>query len=410
MDERVTLALLLIASLVMGFVGGAIGSLLFAIPGPIGPQGLSGQDGEDGVDGIQGPAGPTGPQGEQGTTGPQGEQGLQGPQGETGATGATGPAGSTGPAGPTGAAGATGATGPQGEQGPYAPDYDSGWVDISDKNGEYFTLMHNLGSTDVIVEITGKTAVDGGAHQRHFGLTGYVSGFARTYGGAGSDSGRSVVKTGDGGYAIAGTTTSYGAGSTDAWLVKTDAAGNELWTQTYGGTEDDAGYSVVGTSDGGYAIAGRTSSFGVFGIDAWLVKTDSAGNELWTQAYDAGSTFDTGYSVVQTSDGGYAIGGTVALFQVAWLFKTDSAGKMQWNRTYSGYSTLYSGRSLVQTNDGGFALVGSADATDADVFLWKIDVESGLAWTDSTADSITLYRGVTDPYWNYVRVRIWTTD
>jgi hypothetical protein len=87
LDERVTLALLLIASLVMGFVGGAIGSLLFAIPGPIGPQGLPGQDGEDGVDGIQGPAGPTGPQGEQGTTGPQGEQGPQGLEGNPGTDG-----------------------------------------------------------------------------------------------------------------------------------------------------------------------------------------------------------------------------------------------------------------------------------------------------------------------------------
>jgi hypothetical protein len=87
MDEKVTLALLLIASIVLGFVGGAIGSFLFAIPGPTGAQGPPGQDGEDGVDGLQGPAGPTGPQGEQGTTGPQGEQGPQGLQGVPGTDG-----------------------------------------------------------------------------------------------------------------------------------------------------------------------------------------------------------------------------------------------------------------------------------------------------------------------------------
>ena len=87
MDERATLALLLIASIVLGFIGGAIGSFLFVIPGPTGLQGPPGQDGEDGADGLQGPTGLTGPQGEQGTTGPQGEQGLQGEQGVSGTVG-----------------------------------------------------------------------------------------------------------------------------------------------------------------------------------------------------------------------------------------------------------------------------------------------------------------------------------
>jgi hypothetical protein len=84
LDEKVTLALLLIASLVLGLVGGAIASLLFATPGPPGEQGPAGQDG---LDGPQGPAGSAGPQGEQGTTGPQGEQGPQGLQGIPGTDG-----------------------------------------------------------------------------------------------------------------------------------------------------------------------------------------------------------------------------------------------------------------------------------------------------------------------------------
>lgn len=78
----------------------------------------------------------------------------------------------------------------------------------------------------------------------------------------------------DGGYALAGRTDSFGVGSTDCWLVKTDSAGNMEWNRTYGGTEHDWAYSVVETVDGGYAIAGPTLSFGAGSYDCWLVKTE----------------------------------------------------------------------------------------------------------------------------------------
>jgi hypothetical protein len=358
-----------------------------------------------------------GPQGAQGEQGPQGPEGPEGPQGEQGPTGPEGPAGAAGPAGPAGAAGAEGPQGPQGEQWPYAPDYDSGWVDITDKKGEYFTLTHDLDSTDVIVDITGKTTADGGAHQRHLGLTGYTSGFAQTYGGTGDDRGQSVVETSNGGYAIVGETQSYGAGGRDVWLVKTDANGNEQWNQTYGGTDNDFGYSVVQTSDGGYAITGSTFSYGAGSWDFWLVKTDAAGNEQWNQTY-GGTSMDRGDSMVQTIDGGYAITGSTFSYGAGgadfWLVKTGSVGTAQWNQTYGGTGDDY-GFSMVETSDGGYALAGftySFGAGGMDVWLVKTDVEgeSGLAWTDSTADSITLYRGTTDVYWNYVRVRVWKID
>ncbi|MFB0514424.1 MAG: hypothetical protein ACETVQ_02490 [Candidatus Bathyarchaeia archaeon] len=475
--------------------------------------------------------------------------GPEGPQGETGATGATGP------------------EGPPGPQGPYLPDYDSGWLDITNEAGKYFNVTHNLNSEDLIVDIRGKATASSGAHQRHYGimsntqwtktyggaesedaysvvqtadggyaLAGHTDSYGaggdfwlvktdapgshqwnKTYGGADYDSAYSVVQTADGGYALAGTigsfgagdfwlvktdsagnqlwnqtfggenteyawsvvqtadggyalaglTYSFGAGGGDFWLVKTDSAGNALWNRTYGGTGWEEARSMVQTADGGYALAGHTNSFGAGGSDFWLVKTDSAGNQLWNQTFGGASAEDA-YSVVQTADGGYALAGETNSFGAGdadfWLVKTDSAGNHQWNKTYggtgweearsmvqtadggyalAGHTSSYGagGRdfwlvktdsagnqqwtktdggasddaaySLVQTVDGGYALAGytySFGAGGADFWLVKTDVESGLAWTDSTANTITLYRGATDIQWNYVQVRIWKID
>ena len=92
----------------------------------------------------------------------------------------------------------------------------------------------------------------------------------KTYGGTGDDRVPSVIQTSDKGYAMAGRTQSYGAGSDDFWLVKTDSSGNAQWNKTYGGTGGDIAWSVIQTNDGGYAIVGWN------GADAWLVKTDSS--------------------------------------------------------------------------------------------------------------------------------------
>jgi hypothetical protein len=182
----------------------------------------------------------------------------------------------------------------------------------------------------------------------------------QTYGGAGSDWANSVVQTGDGGYALAGCTHSYGAGSRDVWLVKTDSDGDIVWNQTYGGTEMDWGYSVVPTSDGGYAIAGYTDSFDAGGHDFWLIKADSAGNMMWNQTY-GGTQKEEAYSMVQTSDGGYALAGWTNSSRTGshdfWLVKTDSLGNMEWNQTFGGTLSDLA-YAVVQTVGGGYALAG----------------------------------------------------
>jgi hypothetical protein len=152
--------------------------------------------------------------------------------------------------------------------------------------------------------------------------------FTKTFGGENTDAALSVQQTADGGYIIAGDTESFGAGGWDAYLVKIDGEGNEVWYQTFGGEAHDTAYSVQQTADGGYIIAGDTESFGAGGLDIYVIKTDGAGNEEWSQTF-GGVGSDVALSVQQTTDGGYIIAGDTESFGAgtdAYLVKTDGEG------------------------------------------------------------------------------------
>ena len=212
--------------------------------------------------------------------------------------------------------------------------------------------------------------------------------WAKTYGGAGNDVAHSVIETGDGGYTIAGYTESFGAGGADFWLIKTDSTGVVEWSQTYGGTDNDYVYSIVETIEGGYALAGATWSFGAGGADLWLIKTDSLGNIEWDKTH-GGTGDDNSQCIVQTGDGGYAIVGYTesygAGWRDVWLVKTDSAGLMLWNKTYGGAHEEM-GRSLVETWDGGYAIAGftiSYGAGNKDFWLIKTDASGIVEWDET---------------------------
>jgi hypothetical protein len=207
----------------------------------------------------------------------------------------------------------------------------------------------------------------------------------QTFGGSGDDYGCPVQQTSDGGYVVAGYTSSYGAGRGDAWLIKTDSSGNLSWNKTFGGSDYDEGYSVQQTSEGGYIIAGSTESYGAGFEDVWLIKTDSLGDETWNKTF-GGSDIERGYSVQQSSDGGYIIAGSAGHYGAGsanvWLIKTDSSGDETWNKTFDDSHTER-GYSVQQTSDGGYIMVGDTypqgTGTD-DVWLMKTDSSGDELW------------------------------
>jgi len=198
--------------------------------------------------------------------------------------------------------------------------------------------------------------------------------FAKTYGRTYWNWAYSVQQTSDGGYIVAGETYSFGAGSTDILLFKTDANGNVIWTKTYGDEFPNGAYSVQQTSDGGYIVAGYTD---YDGDKALLIKTDANGNVQWAKTYGGGDR-NFAYSVQQTSDGGYIVAGYTDYGGAnALLIKTDANGDIIWAKIYRGTGWSHAS-SVQQTSDGGYIVAG---VIGGDVLLIKTDANGNIIWT-----------------------------
>lgn len=214
-----------------------------------------------------------------------------------------------------------------------------------------------------------------------------------------SEIANSVQQTSDGGYILTGYTGLYkdSTSDTDGFLIKTDANGNQLWNKRFGGKMADSINSVQQTSDGGYILAGYTRSYGAGGSDAWLIKTDANGNEQWNRVKTfGGSGNDVVNSVRQTSDGGYIfVGGTEPYGAVkpdVWVIKTDADGNEQWSRTFAGRESEWA-NSVQQTLDGGYILAGLSyppDIERSDAWIIKLSSESGTTPVSTPTTTPTL--------------------
>jgi len=210
----------------------------------------------------------------------------------------------------------------------------------------------------------------------------------QNYGGSSADYAQSIQQTLDGGYIVAGGSSSNNGdvsgnnGGWDYWILKLDGTGNVQWEQNYGGSGYDYAYSIQQTLDGGYIVAGRSSSNdgdvsgNNGGWDYWILKLDGTGNVQWEQNY-GGSLDDGAFSIQQTLDGGYIVAGgsesndgdvsenngDAADY---WILKLDGTGNVQWEQNYggSGNDRAYS---IQQTLDGGYIVAGYSLSNDGDV-------------------------------------------
>lgn len=194
--------------------------------------------------------------------------------------------------------------------------------------------------------------------------------WTRNYGGAAIDDAHSVDITHDGGYIMAGYTTSFGSGPADLYVVRTNAQGNTVWTHTYGGngSEGVAEYVRIRTLKDGYAIASFTTSSGNGGKDAYFVKTDDQGSVLWTHTY-GGSGNDDARDFLPVRGGFVLVGYTYSMGQSGdlYLVSINSSGREMWSGSYGGPGTQI-GYSLDATANG-IVAVGSTSTGNGDIFV-----------------------------------------
>jgi hypothetical protein len=195
------------------------------------------------------------------------------------------------------------------------------------------------------------------------------------------------LQTSDGGYILGGASKNTFSDAYDMYLIKIDRFAKLEWEKTYGGTGSDACFSVIQTGDGGYILGGESNSFGndPHDYDMYLVKIDAAGNTEWERTY-GGDESEGCHSVQQTKDGGYILAGDSNSYSASsfdmYLVKTDPEGNLEWDRTFGerGWDECFS---ITETDDGCYCMVGcteSPETGDFDMYLVKVNVQGNLLW------------------------------
>jgi VCBS repeat-containing protein len=209
--------------------------------------------------------------------------------------------------------------------------------------------------------------------------------FALRIGGPGSDDvWRSIEKSSDGGYIIAGSTDSAGAGKNDVWIIKISEEGTIEWQRTYGGQGGDSARTIKSTPDGGFVVAGQTNSFSNGRADMWVLKFNSAGVMEWHTAY-GGPGNDIAHAIEVTSDGGYLVAGYTSGFGAVlkdyFVIKIGSAGEKQWAKRFGGTGDDVV-RVVKETSGGEYLVAGFTHSfgLKGDVLVVKLAEDGQLIW------------------------------
>lgn len=212
----------------------------------------------------------------------------------------------------------------------------------------------------------------------------------KTYGYEGFNGASSIVETHDGNYMLLGNKQVEGR-SQQAYLIKTDTAGMELWAKHYGGLADETGNALIKTNDG-YAIAGNTYSHGN-NSQAYLTKLDMQGDSLWSYIY-GGADVDAVAALMETSMGDFVVVGNTRIGNNTSLHiqKVSASGMPLWSRPYGG-ENLDSGADVLENSAGDYVIVGTTNSFGnlQQVYLIQLDVdgkellETALGETDNEA-------------------------
>jgi dipeptidyl aminopeptidase/acylaminoacyl peptidase len=213
----------------------------------------------------------------------------------------------------------------------------------------------------------------------------------KTYGGDLFDRGKAIIPSSDGGFVVLAETKSVGAGDRDVHLLKVDADGQELWARTYGGPAQERANAIQPTADGGYLLIGGTASSGAGGSDVYLVRTDAAGDELWSRTYGS-EVEEEGFGAHETADGGFLVlaerqqgtGLYTAQNPDIYLLRIDAAGEEVWSQVWEEEG-VQGGYELLPTSDGNYLITGFLSPTgsdaDADFLFTLIDGDGQVIWS-----------------------------
>jgi len=210
--------------------------------------------------------------------------------------------------------------------------------------------------------------------------------WTRRYGGNEQEYGYSIKETEDGGFIIAGTTNSFGAGGFDYYVIRTDSVGDTLWTKTFGGVNDDYARSVDNTIDGGFVIAGEEDAW-PFDADARVIKLDTLGNIIWDKSIENNSEDERILSIKSLSSGKFIAAGMNGCNGYAncqaWLVYLDQIGDTLWTSILSEFynSQLYAVNSTTDNCIIATGLVLQTNGSYADLLLMKLDATGNVIWS-----------------------------